>query len=40
VVENMREQIIALGGEIRFEQRVTDVLSKKAHGAHALPRAG
>ena len=26
VVENMREQIIALGGEIRFEQRVTDVL--------------
>jgi len=26
VVENMREQIIALGGEIRFEQRVTDFL--------------
>jgi uncharacterized FAD-dependent dehydrogenase len=26
VVENLREQIIALGGEIRFEQRVTDVL--------------
>ncbi len=26
VVENMREQIIALGGEIRFGQRVTDVL--------------
>jgi uncharacterized FAD-dependent dehydrogenase len=25
VVENMREQIIALGGEIRFEQRLTDV---------------
>ena len=25
VVENLREQIIALGGEIRFEQRVTDV---------------
>ncbi|MEO5671437.1 MAG: NAD(P)/FAD-dependent oxidoreductase [Ramlibacter sp.] len=25
VVENMREQIIALGGEIRFEQRVTDL---------------
>ncbi len=24
VVENMREQIVALGGEIRFEQRVTD----------------
>jgi uncharacterized FAD-dependent dehydrogenase len=26
VVENMREQIVALGGEIRFEQRVVDVL--------------
>ncbi len=26
VVENMREQIIALGGEIRFEHRVTDLL--------------
>ncbi len=26
VVENMREQIIALGGEIRFEQRLTDIL--------------
>jgi uncharacterized FAD-dependent dehydrogenase len=26
VVENMRAQITALGGEIRFEQRVTDVL--------------
>ncbi|CAN7632077.1 NAD(P)/FAD-dependent oxidoreductase [Variovorax sp. LjRoot290] len=26
VVENMREQITALGGEIRFEQRATDVL--------------
>jgi uncharacterized FAD-dependent dehydrogenase len=26
VVENMREQIIAMGGEIRFEQRVTDFL--------------
>lgn len=25
VVENLRAQIIALGGEIRFEQRVTDV---------------
>ncbi|RYX97208.1 MAG: NAD(P)/FAD-dependent oxidoreductase [Comamonadaceae bacterium] len=29
VVENMREQIVALGGEIRFEQRVTDVLIEK-----------
>ena len=26
VVENIREQIIALGGEVRFEQRVTDFL--------------
>jgi uncharacterized FAD-dependent dehydrogenase len=26
VVENMRQQIEALGGEVRFEQRVTDVL--------------
>jgi uncharacterized FAD-dependent dehydrogenase len=26
VVENMREQIIALGGEIRFRQRVVDLL--------------
>ena len=25
VVENIREQIVSLGGEIRFEQRVTDV---------------
>ena len=35
VVENMREQIIALGGEIRFEQRVTDVLVEDgASGRH------
>ncbi len=26
VVEHMREQIIALGGEVRFEQRVSDML--------------
>lgn len=26
VVENLREQIIALGGEVRFQQRVTDVI--------------
>ena len=30
VVENMRAQIIALGGEIRFEQRVTDVMIEQA----------
>ncbi len=35
VVENMREQIIALGGEIRFEQRVTDVLiEEESDGKH------
>ncbi|HQS33203.1 NAD(P)/FAD-dependent oxidoreductase [Polaromonas sp.] len=35
VVENMREQIIALGGEIRFGQRVTDVLIEEdALGKH------
>ena len=35
VVENLREQIIALGGEIRFEQRVTDVLIENdMHGRH------
>jgi uncharacterized FAD-dependent dehydrogenase len=33
VVENLREQIIALGGEIRFQQRVTDVLIEQdSHG--------
>ncbi len=31
VVENLREQIIALGGEIRFEQRVTDVQIEAGH---------
>ena len=35
VVEHMREQIIALGGEIRFEQRVTDVLiEEESDGKH------
>ena len=37
VVENLREQIIALGGEVRFEQRVTDVklepVARAADGA-------
>jgi uncharacterized protein len=33
VVENMRAQIIALGGEIRFEHRVSDVLLEQGpHG--------
>ena len=31
VVENIREQIVALGGEIRFEQRVTDVHIEDGH---------
>jgi uncharacterized FAD-dependent dehydrogenase len=31
VVENLREQIIALGGEVRFEQRVTDVLIEESN---------
>ena len=31
VVENIREQIIALGGELRFEQRVTDFLIEDGH---------
>jgi uncharacterized FAD-dependent dehydrogenase len=31
VVEHMREQIIALGGEVRFEQRVSDVLIENGH---------
>ncbi|WP_295987102.1 NAD(P)/FAD-dependent oxidoreductase [uncultured Variovorax sp.] len=31
VVENIREQIVALGGEIRFEQRVTDVQIENGH---------
>jgi uncharacterized FAD-dependent dehydrogenase len=36
VVEGIREQIIALGGEIRFEQRVVDVLLKNELGAQSL----
>ena len=31
VVEHMREQIIALGGEVRFEQRVSDVQIERGH---------
>ncbi|MEO7548031.1 MAG: FAD-dependent protein [Ramlibacter sp.] len=31
VVEHMREQIIALGGEVRFEQRVTDFHIEDGH---------
>ncbi len=36
VVENIREQIIALGGEIRFEQRVSDVLLAPTSGTRQL----
>jgi uncharacterized FAD-dependent dehydrogenase len=36
VVENMREQIIALGGEIRFGQRVTDFLIEGPPGEKHL----
>ena len=36
VVEHIREQIIALGGEIRFEQRVSDVLLSPAEHGHQL----
>jgi uncharacterized protein len=36
VVESIREQIIALGGEVRFEQRVVDVLLKKELDAYTL----
>jgi len=36
VVEHIREQIIALGGEIRFEQRVTDLLLAPAPHGQAL----
>jgi hypothetical protein len=36
VVEQIREQIIALGGEIRFEQRVSDVLLSPAANGHQL----
>ena len=36
VVEHLREQIIALGGEIRFQQRVTDLLLEEGAGARQL----
>ena len=36
VVEHIREQIIALGGEIRFEQRVTDVLLSPADNGQQI----
>ncbi len=36
VVENLRAQIIALGGEVRFEQRVVDVHLQPAANGHQL----
>jgi uncharacterized FAD-dependent dehydrogenase len=36
VVENLRAQIIALGGEVRFEQRVVDVLLQPEGVGHQL----
>ncbi|MEJ7928393.1 NAD(P)/FAD-dependent oxidoreductase [Ramlibacter sp. AN1015] len=36
VVENMREQIIALGGEVRFQQRVTDFLIENSADGRQL----
>jgi len=36
VVENLRAQITALGGEIRFQQRVADLLLDGSNGALAL----
>ncbi|WP_137895375.1 FAD-dependent protein [Ramlibacter sp. 2FC] len=36
VVENLREQIIALGGEIRFQQRVSDVIVENEGGLRRL----
>ena len=36
VVESIREQIIALGGEVRFEQRVSDVLLNQEHSGKQI----
>ncbi|MYN01484.1 hypothetical protein GTP41_05165 [Pseudoduganella sp. DS3] len=36
MVENMREEITALGGEIRFEQRVTDFDIQEEHGVRQM----
>ena len=40
VVENLREQIIAMGGEIRFQQRVTDVLLEEKSTSVAIDTFG
>ncbi len=38
VVEKMRADIVALGGEIRFEQRVVDILIEGKGGSHGQTR--
>jgi uncharacterized FAD-dependent dehydrogenase len=40
VVENLREQITALGGEIRFEQRVVDIHIEKNNSKECNQRIG
>jgi len=40
VVENMRENIIALGGELRFEQQVTDLLLEPEQERGQKPSQG
>jgi uncharacterized FAD-dependent dehydrogenase len=39
VVENLRAQIIALGGEIRFQQRVVDVIIEREGAGDGDARA-
>ncbi|MGI9135153.1 MAG: NAD(P)/FAD-dependent oxidoreductase [Rhodoferax sp.] len=36
VVQGIREQIVALGGEVRFDQRVVDLLLETGPGQHRL----
>ena len=36
VVESIREQIIALGGEVRFEQRMSDLLLNQEHSGKEI----
>ncbi len=36
MIEHMREKIIALGGEIRFQQQVTDILLHERNGERAI----
>ena len=36
MIEHMREKIIAMGGEIRFQQQVTDILLHERNGERAI----